>query len=165
MNLLIVDNHDSFTFNLVDYVRRVTGTEPTVVPNDTPWAQVDLALYDAAIISPGPGTPANSADLGISADVLREFAGPILGVCLGLQAMVHLEGGVVGPAPAPAHGVVDHVDHDGTGLFAGLENPYRVVRYHSLVTHEVPECFEVTATCRATDVPHDASLNLSLIHI
>lgn len=102
MHLLIVDNHDSFTFNLVDYVRRVTGTEPTVVPNDTPWAQVDLALYDAAIISPGPGTPANPADLGISADVLREFAGPILGVCLGLQAMVHLEGGVVGPAP-PLH--------------------------------------------------------------
>ncbi|WP_306592276.1 chorismate-binding protein [Corynebacterium striatum] len=165
MHLLIVDNHDSFTFNLVDYVRRVTGTEPTVVPNDTPWAQVDLALYDAAIISPGPGTPANPADLGISADVLREFAGPILGVCLGLQAMVHLEGGVVGPAPAPAHGVVDHVDHDGTGLFAGLENPYRVVRYHSLVTHEVPECFKVTATCRATDAPHDVSLNTLVMAI
>lgn len=88
MRLLIVDNHDSFTFNLVEYVRRVTNTEPTVVPNDTPpWASVDLAAADAVLISPGPGTPpANPADLGITADVLREFDGPILGVCLGLQA-------------------------------------------------------------------------------
>lgn len=149
MRLLIVDNHDSFTFNLVEYVRRVTNTEPTVVPNDTPWASVDLAAADAVLISPGPGTPANPADLGITADVLREFDGPILGVCLGLQAMVHLAGGTVGPAPRPAHGEEALVAHDGTGLFRGLPNPLPVVRYHSLAAAEVPERFTVTA--RLTD--------------
>ncbi|OFT49116.1 hypothetical protein HMPREF3155_11925 [Corynebacterium sp. HMSC06D04] len=161
MNLLIVDNHDSFTFNLVDYVRRVTGCEPTVVPNDIPWARIDLALYDAAIISPGPGSPANPADLGISANVLREFTGPILGVCLGMQAMVHLEGGEVGLASAPAHGIVTEVDHDGSGLFEGLASPHRVVRYHSLVAHRVPECFDVTATCADT---FGTTLTMAIAH-
>ncbi|MDO5032816.1 chorismate-binding protein [Corynebacterium sp.] len=145
--LLIVDNHDSFTYNLVDYAQRVTGVEPTVVSNDTPWALVDLSEVDAVIISPGPGSPAVEADLGISADVLREFDGPILGVCLGLQAMVHLDGGTVGPAPRPAHGEPCLVEHDATGLFEGVAQPLRAVRYHSLVATSLPSGYRVTARC------------------
>lgn len=163
--LLIVDNHDSFTFNLVECVRRVTGHEPVVVPNDTPWALVDLSEVDAVIISPGPGTPARPADLGISADVLREFAGPILGVCLGMQAMVQLSGGIVGSAPRPAHGERAEVSHTGAGLFAGVANPALVVRYHSLVATQVPPVFTVTATLggRLRD-PADDGLVMAIEH-
>ncbi|QPK79880.1 chorismate-binding protein [Corynebacterium lizhenjunii] len=151
MRLLIVDNYDSFTYNLVDYVRRAAGTEPTVVPNDTPWAQLDLESFDAVIISPGPGRPEVPADVGISARVVEEFPGPILGVCLGFQLLVHAAGGTVTRAQRPAHGEIAHLDHSGEELFAGIAQGTEVVRYHSLVATDIPPSLQVTARC--TD-PH-----------
>ena len=145
MRLLVIDNRDSFTFNLVDYLQRLTGRAPTVVVNDTPWAAVDLSCFDAVVISPGPGSPANPNDLGITSKVLEEFEGPILGVCLGMQAMIHVDGGAVELAPEPVHGRLSPISHTGEELFAGLRQPCSMVRYHSLVATEIPDNWEVTA--------------------
>lgn len=144
MRLLVVDNHDSFTFNLVDYVQRVLGSRPDVLPNNASVS--DWADYDAVIISPGPGTPHNPEDLGLSAAALQLYDGPILGVCLGMQAMVVDVGGTVAAAPRPVHGEKSVITHRGTDLFAGLDNPLDVVRYHSLIATDIPEDYQVTAT-------------------
>lgn len=146
MKVLIVDNRDSFTYNLVDYVTRFTGLSPDVVTHDVPAAQVAWANYDAVIISPGPGHPANPADLGLSAWVVDNYRGPLLGVCLGMQAMVQRGGGRVERAPAPVHGRASAIKHDGTGLFAQIDSPDSFVRYHSLAVAEMPQHLRVTAT-------------------
>ncbi|APT92854.1 hypothetical protein CPHO_08105 [Corynebacterium phocae] len=145
MNIVVVDNHDSFTFNLVEYVRLETGRAPAVVTNDVPWESSGIAKADAVIISPGPGHPGNPDDLGLSAEVIERFGGPILGVCLGMQAFVQIDGGKVTRLPRPAHGVTGQVSHDGTGLFSGLANPLTVVRYHSLHAADIPASYRVTA--------------------
>ncbi len=149
--VLFVDNFDSFTYNLVEYVSQHADTE--VVKNTASLADVRVADPDAIVISPGPGHPKNDRDVGVSLDVLREVSPdvPTLGVCLGLEAAVYAYGGSVGRAPEPIHGKASSVDHDGAGVFEGLEQGFRAGRYHSLVATEVPDCFEISATAEHGD--------------
>ena len=144
--VLFVDNFDSFTYNLVDYVSAHADTE--VVRNTATLGAVRAADPDAIVISPGPGHPENARDVGVTNDVLRSVSPevPTLGVCLGLEAAVYAYGGSVGHAPTPVHGKVSPIAHDGHGVFAGLEQGFSAGRYHSLVATEVPEEFVVTAT-------------------
>jgi anthranilate synthase component 2 len=144
--VLFIDNFDSFTYNLVEYVSEHAETE--VVRNTASLDDVRAVDPDAIVISPGPGHPENERDVGVSTDVLREVGTdiPTLGVCLGLEAAVHAYGGEVGRAPEPVHGKAFPVDHDGAGVYQGLEQGFQGGRYHSLVATEVPDCFAVTAT-------------------
>ena len=146
--VLLIDNYDSFTYNLVEYVSQHEGTETTVLRNTASLSDVEAVGPDAVVISPGPGHPKNDRDVGVTTDVLRSVSPdvPTLGVCLGLEAAVHEYGGSVGRAPEPVHGKAFAVDHDNEGVFDGLEQGFRGGRYHSLVALEVPTCFEVTAT-------------------
>lgn len=153
MNVVFVDNFDSFTYNLVEYVseqRLPDGTTPetTVFKNTVDVDAIEAADPDAIVVSPGPGHPENRRDVGISTDVLRDLspAVPTLGVCLGMQAAVHAYGGRVGSAPEPVHGKSSRVHHDGTGLFSGVADGFDGGRYHSLVAVDVPPSFEVSAT-------------------
>ncbi|WP_129113035.1 anthranilate synthase component II [Halegenticoccus tardaugens] len=154
MKLLVIDNYDSFTYNLVEYFSEQRAPDAgekldvTVLKNTATLDAVRAVDPDALVISPGPGHPANDRDVGVTARVLRELSPeiPTLGVCLGLEAAVHVYGGTVGHAPEPIHGKAYPVDHDGRGVFAGLEQGFPAGRYHSLVATDVPDCFEVTAT-------------------
>ena len=145
--VLVIDNYDSFVYNLVQYLGEL-GSLPIVHRHD----EVDLEEIrridpDAVLISPGPGRP---EDAGVSNDVIRELAGdvPILGVCLGHQCIGQLFGGDVVRAPAIMHGKTSLVHHDGSGVLAGLPDPFEATRYHSLVVDaaSVPGVLEVTAT-------------------
>jgi anthranilate synthase component 2 len=151
LQVLFVDNFDSFTYNLVEYVSAHAETE--VVRNTADLSAVRAIDPDAIVISPGPGHPKNERDVGVTTDVLREISPevPTLGVCLGLEAAVYEYGGTVGRAPEPIHGKASAVEHDGQGVFAGLDQQFRGGRYHSLVATEVPGCFEVTATAEHGD--------------
>ncbi len=153
LTVLFVDNYDSFTYNLVEYVSQHAGTETAVVKNTASLEEIRAVEPDAIVISPGPGHPENDRDVGVSAAVLREVSPdvPTLGVCLGLEAAVYEYGGTVGRAPDPIHGKASAVDHDGEGVFDGLEQGFRAGRYHSLVALDVPECFEVSATAEHGD--------------
>lgn len=154
MRLLVVDNYDSFTYNLVEYFseQTVPGTdeplEIEVLKNTATLADVRAFDPDAIVISPGPGHPKNDRDVGVTSAVLTEMSPtvPTLGVCLGLEAAVYAYGGSVGHAPEPIHGKAFPVDHDGRGVFTGLEQGFQAGRYHSLVATAVPDCFDVTAT-------------------
>ncbi len=146
--ILVIDNYDSFVYNLVQYLAQL-GAEVDVWRNDDPrfdtadWADG----YDGVLISPGPGTPESA---GVCIDVVRSHAGqlPIFGVCLGLQAIAVAFGGVVGRAPELLHGKTSEVLHEGVGVFAGLPSPLTTTRYHSLALDPatVPDELEVTAT-------------------
>lgn len=136
MRVLLIDNHDSFTWNLAHDVAAVSGEMPLVWPHDRrPPAPVQawLETFDAVIVSPGPGSPHVEGDLGLSADAVRQGVVPVLGVCLGMQAMGDDAGIAVVRAPRPVHGEVADIHHRGTGLFDGLPDPLPMVRYHSLV--------------------------------
>ncbi len=151
MNVVVVDNFDSFTYNLVEYVSELSLEEPidiTVHKNTASLAAIRDKEPDAVIISPGPGHPKNDRDVGVTAPVLRQLSPdvPTLGVCLGLEAAVHEYGGTVGHAPEPIHGKAFPVDHDGKGVFSGLDQGFRAGRYHSLIATDVPDVLEVTAT-------------------
>jgi len=146
VRVLLVDNYDSFTYNLAQYLGEL-GADVQVERNDAITVDQIRALAPRAIvISPGPCTP-NEA--GISMDVIRELAGqfPILGVCLGHQSIGQVFGGRVVRAPRVMHGKVSKIFHDEKGLFAGVENPFIATRYHSLVIapESLPDCLEVTA--------------------
>ena len=152
--VLIVDNHDSFTYTIAHLVASVTGSAPTVILNDALPATDDAALADQLtgithlIIGPGPGTPHTPADVGISTPLLRlagERGIPVLGICLGLQLMAVAEGGTVSRAPEPRHGLESTITHFGDPLFAGVPSPVTVVRYHSLAITTLPETLEATA--------------------
>ncbi|MFD4136507.1 aminodeoxychorismate synthase component I [Streptomyces goshikiensis] len=146
MRTLLIDNHDSFTYNLFHQITEVAGREPEVVRNDDPlWTPGRLAEFDNVIVSPGPGTPARDADLGISRQVIEHGQLPLLGICLGHQAIGRLHGARVGRAPEPMHGRISTVRHDGEGLFSGIPSPMEVVRYHSLAVTELPDELEATA--------------------
>jgi para-aminobenzoate synthetase len=146
MKLLIVDNYDSFTFNLYQLAAGVLGEKPTVLRNDYPWELIANHEFDAAIISPGAGTPVRSSDFGISRRVLTESNIPVLGVCLGHQGICHLAGAPIVHAPEPVHGRLSEIFHDGTDLFHGIPNPFTVIRYHSLVAREpLPPALKKTA--------------------
>ncbi|NEW51604.1 aminodeoxychorismate synthase component I [Nocardia cyriacigeorgica] len=152
MRTLLIDNYDSFTYNLYQLISEVYGTEPTVVRNDEARAvrQLRLDRFDNIVISPGPGRPDVARDVGISAAIIRETDLPLLGVCLGHQAIVVDAGGVVDTAPVARHGYLDRIEHDGIGLFTGLPQQFTAVRYHSLCApRPLPDALEVTA--RASD--------------
>ncbi len=130
--ILIIDNYDSFTWNLAHLIAGVTGEMPTVVRNDeVSWEQIEAAGYDGIVISPGPGHPGNARDFGVSAEVIRQAKVPVLGVCLGHQGIALEFGGDVVQVE-PAHGLVGGVEHDGDELFAGVPARFQTVRYHSL---------------------------------
>ncbi|MFP5071662.1 aminodeoxychorismate synthase component I [Pseudonocardia nantongensis] len=146
MRTLLVDNHDSFTFNLFHQLAQVNGTEPEVVRNDDPrWRPAMLAAFDNVVLSPGPGTPDRAADIGLGAGIVAQDRVPVLGVCLGHQAVARQHGARVVRADEPRHGRVSSVRHDGTGLFAGLPDPFDVVRYHSLTVTDLPAGLQATA--------------------
>jgi para-aminobenzoate synthetase len=147
MRTLIIDNYDSFTYNLFHHVGAVTGVAPTVVRNDEPgWATADLDRFDNVIISPGPGRPERPRDFGICADVIRAATIPLLGVCLGHQGICHVHGGEVGPAPQVRHGQVSEIIHRQDDILAGLPSPFEAVRYHSLTVTRLPAELEPIAT-------------------
>ena len=145
--VFLVDNYDSFTYNIVQELGEL-GAEVEVARHDA-FTLDDLEQLgpDAIVISPGPGTP---ADAGLSNDVIRTFGGriPMLGVCLGHQCIAEVYGGKVVRAPELVHGKTSLISHDGKGLFAGLPQPFDATRYHSLVVEasSVPPCLTVTAT-------------------
>jgi anthranilate synthase/aminodeoxychorismate synthase-like glutamine amidotransferase len=146
LRLFLIDNYDSFTYNLYQYFCEL-GAEVTVQRNDR-FTLDELAELspDAIVISPGPGRPEDS---GLTCAVIERFAGvhPILGVCLGHQAIGQVFGGEIVRAPRLFHGKVSEIKHDGHGLFAGLPDPFEATRYHSLVVDpaSVPACLEITA--------------------
>lgn len=145
VNVVVVDHHDSYTWNLVHLVASVTGSLPTVVQHDDTDAAYVLG-FTHVVLSPGPGHPADPADFSVGNEVLLAGARPVLGVCLGMQGLVTAYGGEVARV-APAHGDVVDVEHASTGVFTGLPSPVRSVRYHSLAAVRVPEVLAVTATC------------------
>ncbi|PRB09192.1 aminodeoxychorismate synthase, component I [Microbacterium sp. MYb64] len=153
MRILLIDNYDSFTYNLVHQIAATAGRAPDVVHND--WAEWDpsvLDRYDAVVLSPGPGDPRVPEDFGICADAIRIAAErriPLLGVCLGHQGIGHAFGATVRRAPEPRHGRPSPVAHNGTGPFEGLPSPVEVVRYHSLMIDDAPD--ELVVTARADD--------------
>ncbi len=154
--VLVIDNYDSFVFNLVQYLAQL-GAECTVLRNDE-LRPADARAYDGVLLSPGPGTPERA---GVCVDVVRECAGgsegadgadsidavPVFGVCLGLQAIAVAYGGVVERAPELLHGKTSQVVHEGAGVLAGLPSPFTATRYHSLAVRPdtVPAELEVTA--------------------
>ena len=150
--VLFIDNFDSFTYNLVEYVSQHAETK--VVKNTVSLADVQAASPDAIVVSPGPGHPKNDRDVGVTTAVFQEVSPeiPTLGVCLGLESAVYAYGGTVGHAPEPVHGKAAPITHDGNGVLAGLEQGFQGGRYHSLVATEVPDCFEITATTTADGV-------------
>ena len=145
--ILVVDNYDSFVYNIVSYLAQI-GAEVDVWRNDDARFAVDgwESDYDGILLSPGPGTP---EEAGICIDVVRRLGGriPLFGVCLGLQAMAVAYGGVVDRAPELLHGKTSPVFHEGEGVFAGLPSPVTTTRYHSLAIVEgtVPDELRVTA--------------------
>ncbi|MFG1792127.1 aminodeoxychorismate synthase component I [Nocardia sp. NPDC049149] len=146
MRTLLIDNYDSFTYNLYQLISQVNGIEPTVVRNDE-VGELELARFDNVVISPGPGRPEVPRDIGISATVIREARLPLLGVCLGHQGIVVAAGGTVAVAPAARHGYLDRIEHDDRDLFAGLPQGFTAVRYHSLCAQRpLPDRLEITAT-------------------
>jgi len=151
LRVLFVDNFDSFTYNLVEYVSEHAETE--VVRNTATLEDVEAFDPDAIILSPGPGHPKNERDVGVTLDVLREVSPdvPTLGVCLGLESAVYAYGGTIGRAPEPIHGKAFPIDHDEQGVFAGLEQGFQGGRYHSLIAEDVPEEFVVSATTETED--------------
>ena len=148
VTILVVDNYDSFTWNLVHYLREI-GAEARVARNDKLSASEALASGAAGIlISPGPGTP---DEAGISLDLVAacaEARRPLLGICLGHQAIGRHFGGIVARAPAPMHGKTSAIAHDSSGIFAGLPSPFTATRYHSLIVtpESVPACLAVNAS-------------------
>jgi len=146
IQVLFIDNFDSFTYNLVEYVSE--HAETTVLKNTASMAEIRAVDPDAIVISPGPGHPKNERDVGVTIDVLQSLSQeiPTLGVCLGLEAAVYAYGGTIGRAPEPIHGKAFPMDHDGEGVFEGLDQGLQGGRYHSLIAAEVPDAFDVTAT-------------------
>ncbi|PSP53133.1 anthranilate/aminodeoxychorismate synthase component II [Halobacteriales archaeon QH_7_68_42] len=163
-DVLFVDNFDSFTYNLVEYVSEHAETE--VVRNTASLQDIRGADPDAIIISPGPGHPENDRDVGVTTDVLTGVSPevPTLGVCLGLEAAVYAYGGTVGRAPEPIHGKAFAIEHDGEGVYEGLDQGFQGGRYHSLVATAVPDCFEVTATTETETEDGTVELVMGIRH-
>jgi len=151
--VVVVDNYDSFTYNLVQYVMSL-GAECDVRLNDkTTSAEIGAAKPDGILLSPGPGTP---DDAGVTLDVIREQAGkiPIFGVCLGHQSIGQAFGGTVLRAPSLMHGKTSLIEHDGRTIYRGVPSPFEATRYHSLIVEEpsLPACLEVTARAPAGEI-------------
>ena len=146
----MIDNYDSFVYNLVQYLGEL-GADPVVHRHDAVTIEEAEALEpDAVLVSPGPGRP---EDAGLSNEVIRRFAGevPVLGVCLGHQCIGQVYGGDVVRAPAVMHGKTSLVRHDGSGVFAGLPDPFEATRYHSLVVDPATVPDDLVVTARTDD--------------
>ena len=160
--IAFIDNYDSFTYNLVQFIGEVMLEDRLGDPGQSlrVWRNDEISVDELAplqpshiVISPGPGTP--EADSGVSNDVIRRFhqTTPILGVCLGQQCIGHVFGGVVSRAPRLMHGKVSPVYHTGRGIFNGLPTPFQATRYHSLIVNEpLPEVLELTAFTQEGEV-------------
>jgi len=150
--ILMIDNYDSFTYNLVQYLGEL-GADVKVVRNDEiTLEEIAKLAPEKIVISPGPCTP---TEAGVSVDTIKEFAGkiPMLGVCLGHQSIGQALGGKVIRAPFVMHGKTSQVYHKNTGVFSGLKNPFQATRYHSLVIEKetIPDCLEITAWTQNED--------------
>ncbi len=157
MNVLIIDNYDSFTFNLYQYVGEILQTldsdkEASVIVkrnNEITLADVQAMNLDRIIISPGPGSPDDPAYFGICAEVIKTLGKtvPLLGVCLGMQGIAHVFGGDVVRASVPMHGKVSSIRHDNSGIYQGLPQELEIMRYHSLVVKAdtIPSCLTITS--------------------
>jgi anthranilate synthase/aminodeoxychorismate synthase-like glutamine amidotransferase len=149
--VVVIDNIDSFVYNLVHYLGEL-GAEPVVFTNQTPIDQIERASPECIVISPGPKRP---EDAGVSLEVVRRFAGrvPILGVCLGHQVIAHVYGGRVVQAKRLVHGKVSRIRHDGDPLFRGVPNPFEATRYHSLAVERetLPSTLKIIAETDDSD--------------
>ncbi len=150
MKFLIIDNYDSFVFNIAQYLGEI-GVDSDVVRNDKiTLEEIKESDYDAIIISPGPGTPEDKRYFGVCSDVIKDIGRqtPILGVCLGHQGIIHAFGGKVTNAGCVRHGKTSPINHENSRLFRDVRNPFRATRYHSLVGDKaiIPDILEVTAT-------------------
>jgi len=146
--VLVIDSYDSFVYNLVQYLGEL-GAEPIVVRNDELSVEEAVALApNAVLISPGPGRPEDAGIICAAIPAFAERGIPVLGVCLGHQAIGHVYGATVERAPHLMHGKTSAIVHHGAGVFAGLPSPLTATRYHSLVIapETMPDCLEVTAT-------------------
>ena len=147
MRTLLLDNYDSYTYNLFQLIAQVQGAEPTVVRNDEVTGDdLDLEAFDSVVISPGPGDPRNRRDFGVAGRILAEATIPVLGVCLGHQGIAVADGAELGPAPVARHGHLAQIRHDGRGLFRSVPQSFTAVRYHSLSVREpLPPSLQATA--------------------
>ena len=146
-DVVVVDHHDSYTWNLVHLVASVTGVLPQVVQHDEVVVGEVLA-HEYVVLSPGPGSPGNPDDFSVGREVLLAGTVPVLGVCLGMQGLVTAYGGsVVQDFHFPAHGEIARINHDGRGVFSGLPQGFAAVRYHSLTVLDLPESLVATAAC------------------
>ena len=160
MHVYIIDNYDSFTYNLYQYIGEILSSAKrlgnienfriTVTRNnEVTLADIEAAQPDRLIISPGPGSPDDPAYFGVCAQVIKELGPriPLMGVCLGMQGIVHVFGGKVIKAKVPMHGKISPIHHDGKGVFANTPDQLEIMRYHSLVAESetLPECLRVTA--------------------
>ncbi len=146
-DVVVVDHHDSYTWNLVHLIAAVTGVLPQVVQHDE-VAAADVLAHEYVVLSPGPGSPGNPEDFLVGREVLLAGTVPVLGVCLGMQGLVTAYGGsVVQDVHFPAHGEIARIHHDGRGVFAGLPQDFAAVRYHSLTVLDLPESLVATAAC------------------
>ena len=173
MNVLIIDNYDSFTFNLYQYVGEILHTELSQVQsnpkvsvkrnNEVTLEDIKSQNYDRIIISPGPGSPEDPAYFGVCSEVIKELGPsiPLLGVCLGMQGIAHVFGGDVVRAGVPMHGKTSPIRHDGQGVYKGLPQDIEIMRYHSLMVKAdtLPECLEVTAVVSNEQFKNDSLID------
>src|SRR4051794_16746539 len=146
MRTLLVDNHDSYTYNVFHLLAGVAGEEPIVVDNDAvSWRALSRWDFDAIVLSPGPGTPQRWHDFCVCNDILRESEIPVLGICLGHQGLGHVLEGTVSSAPEAMHGRLSRIHHHDSGLFEGIPQGFPVVRYHSLQITDMGPDGQVTA--------------------
>ena len=146
MNTLLIDNYDSFTFNLYQILGEVNGKPPIVIPNDAVhWEDIQHLPFDNIVLSPGPGRPDHIRDFGVCKDIILKTNKPLLGVCLGHQGICHYFGGEIDYASEIMHGRLSEIYHDSVDLFSSLPSPMKVVRYHSLLVTKIPTHFKCLA--------------------
>lgn len=151
--VVVVDNYDSFTYNLVQYVASLGAACEVRLNDRTTVSEIRALAPDGVLLSPGPGTP---DDAGVTLEVIQELAGktPLFGVCLGHQAIGQAFGGKVIRAPRLMHGKTSPIEHDGQGIFQGIPSPFQATRYHSLIVEDdsLPACLEVTARTKEGEI-------------
>ncbi|MCA1371562.1 aminodeoxychorismate/anthranilate synthase component II [Bradyrhizobium sp. BRP14] len=146
MKTIVIDNKDSFTFNLVQYISEIAGEEPLVLENSVGWRELRKIPHDSVVLSPGPGSPHKPSDIGVCIDVIEQSEKPVLGVCLGHQCIIACNGGTVAKAPEAFHGRTSEIRVCPSALFNGLPEKFSVTRYHSLVsTNPLPENLKAIA--------------------
>lgn len=178
MKVLIIDNYDSFTFNLYQYVGEIleegqelgklSGFKLDVIRNDEcKLSEIEAREYDRIIVSPGPGHPADPAYFGVCADVIKNLGKsvPLLGVCLGMQGIAQVFGGRIEQARAPMHGKTSPVSHNGRDVFAGLPDRIEIMRYHSLIVAEDALPPELEVTARTLPGADDSGEIMGLAHL